>query len=92
MKITTGVIHLKNAKKDANGLENVIFATESQISVIVGMRNDPEKRLNFVKIGNTIFSPMDVSFIETKEKDSYDLPKYFLERRKKESSVPVKIN
>ena len=92
MKINTSVVHLKHATKDANGMENVIYATDSQVSIIVGMRNDPEKRLNFVKIGNTIFSPMDVSFIETRQKDSYDLPKYFLERKEKEASVPVKIN
>lgn len=88
----TNVVHLKHFTRDANGLENVIYATDSQISVLVGMRNDPEKRSNFVKIGNTIFSPMDVAFIETKSRESYELPKYFLERHEKESSSLIQIN
>lgn len=85
------IVHLKRFTKDANGLENVIYATDSQVAVLVGMRNDPEKRNNFVKIGSIIFSPADVAFIETKTRETYELPKYFLERHDKESSSLIQI-
>ena len=86
------VIHLKYSGKDGNGLENVLFATDSQIATLVAMRNNPERRLNFVKIGNTIFSPIDVVYIEAREREKYELPRYFLDRVKKEGNYPLKIN
>ena len=88
----TNIIHLKYAGKDGNGFENVLFATDSQIATLVALRNSPEKRLNFVKIGNTIFSPIDVVYIESREREHYELPRYFLDRVKKEGNSPIKIN
>lgn len=87
----TNVIHLKNATRDMNGLENVIYATDTQVSTIVRLRNDPVKRANFVKIGGTIFSPMDITHIEVKSRESYELPTYFLERHRAEKTALQKI-
>lgn len=86
----TNVIHLKNATRDMNGLENVIYATDTQIATLVEMRNNPEKRANFVKIGGVLFSPMDIAFIEARVREYYELPQYFLERHKKEQNAIAK--
>ena len=88
----TNVIHLKNATRDINGFENVVYATDTQVSTIVNMRNDPVKRANFVKIGSTIFSPKDIAQIEVKNRESYELPNYFLERHRAEKNALQKIN
>lgn len=82
--IETNAVHLKHC-------DSIIYATDSQVAVIAGMRNDPEKRYNFVKVGNITFSPMDVSYIEKQKRISYDLPKYFLARHEKEASSLIQI-
>lgn len=92
-ELTANIIHLKGAQKSADGLEKVIYATDTQVSKIVEMRNDPDRRSNFVKIANTIFSPMDIARIDTNTtRPSYDLPKYFLDRYEQEESRLIKIN
>ena len=84
-KIKTNAVHLKFNK-------TIIYATDSQVEILSHMRNDPEKRNNFVKVGNLTFSPNDISYIESQSRESYDLPKYFLERHKKESSQLITTN
>ena len=71
-------ITLKNMSRDANGLPNYVWATESQIQTLGKMRNNVEKRYEFVQIGNFIFSPMDISHIEKKDTEYYGgyIPKY----------------
>lgn len=91
-EIKANVIHLKNFSRDVNGLENVIYATDSQIAALVKMRNDPEKRYNFVKVGSILFSPMDVARIDTQIKARYEYPQYFLDRHRKESTGLITTN
>lgn len=81
-------ILLKNRLKDENGLPNYIWATKTQIDVITEMRNNPEKRYNFIKINSHIFSPMDIAYIEEKdpEKSGLPVPKYAVERYLKENN------
>lgn len=75
-------ITLKNSTQDENGLTNYIWATKSQVDTISNMRNNPDKRYNFIKIGKYIFSPMDVRYIEERNADNCGLPipKYAKER------------
>ena len=84
-------IRLKNMPKDANGYEIVIWATETQVQKLVAMRNDAEKRKKMVKIDRFYFSPQDIFLIEERHKETYDLPKYFLERYNAETTGVVKI-
>lgn len=80
-------ILLKNRKNDSNGLPNYIWATKSQVDVIIQMRNNPEKRNNFVKINKVIFSPSDIAYIEEKNANNgLPIPKYVLERYEKEQA------
>ncbi len=83
-QIKVNVVHLRYDNK-------VIYATESQVAIINGMRNDPEKRDNFVKVGSITFSPKDVAYIEAQTRSSYDMPKYFLTRYNKETSNLIQI-
>lgn len=89
-------VHIKGLGKDENGFQKVIWLTESQADVVTEMRNDVEKRHRMVEVGNYRFSPIDVMFMEKQKRDHYDLPKYFLDRKRKEqdnliesSSKPV---
>ena len=84
-QVKTNVVHFKRTDK-------IIYVTESQMSIIVGMRNDPDKRNNFVKVGALTFSPADVSFIEEQVREKYDLPKYFIDRYGQEKDSLIKIN
>ena len=84
-RVKTNAVHFKRNDK-------VIYVTDSQMAIIVGMRNDPDKRNNFVKVGTLTFSPIDVSYIEEQTREQYDLPKYFIERNTKENDLPIKIN
>ena len=78
------LILLKNAGRDCNGLPNYIFATDSQVATINEMRNNPDERYNFCRIGKYIFSPIDILYIK-KEKDyGGAIPQYFIERYKKD--------
>lgn len=90
-------ILLKNRLKDENGLPNYIWATKTQVDIITEMRNNPDKRYNFVKINSHIFSPMDVAYIEEKdvEKSGLPVPKYAVERylqenNQKNDSIAIK--
>ncbi len=81
------LIQLKNMSRDINGLPNYIFATDKQVLYLEKIRNNPETRSNFVKLGNYIFSPIDILFIK-KEKDfGGAIPKYFLERYNNEKQL-----
>lgn len=82
MKIN--VARIKGWGKDENGMDKVIYLTEKQVEVLGQMRNDVEKRYCFVKVGKMMFSPMDIMFIEEKEKELYELPHYVTERIDKE--------
>ena len=84
-EVKANIVHLRHDNKK-------IYATDSQVAIIIGMRNDPEKRSNFVKVGAITFSPADVAYIETQTRPGYDFPKYFLQRYDKERSEIIKIN
>lgn len=83
MKIN--VARIKGWGKDKNGLDKVLYLTDKQVDIIGKMRNDPEKRHCFVKVGGLMFSPIDVMYIEEKDKEMYDLPRYVLDRIEVES-------
>ena len=83
-RVKTNAVHFKRNDK-------VIYVTDSQMAIIVGMRNDPDKRNNFVKVGTLTFSPIDVSYIEEQTREQYDLPKYFTARHEKEASSLIQI-
>ena len=83
--VVTYAVHFKH-------MDKVINVTNQQASIIIGMRNDPDKRNNFVKVGKLTFSPIDVSYIEEQQRERYDLPKYFIDRNEKEASALIKIN
>lgn len=82
--VSTNAVHIKNC-------DTVVYATDAQVYKLSVMRNDPDKRYNFIKLGSITFSPMDVSYIEQKQRESYDLPKYFLERKEREDSSLIQI-
>jgi hypothetical protein len=84
-------ITLKNASKDANGLINHIWATESQIKTIGELRNNPQTRFNFIEISDFIFSPMDISHIEKKNTDNIGvpIPKYAIDRYKQDKNTQL---
>lgn len=84
-EIKANIVHLRHDGK-------CIYATDSQVAIIIGMRNDSDKRNNFVKVGAITFSPADVAYIETATRPSYDFPKYFLNRYNEETSKLIKIN
>ena len=67
-------ISLRGMTSDANGIPNYVWATKSQVDKIVIMRNDPARRSNFVRIGKTTFSPMDIVQIEEKNTEFYGGP------------------
>jgi hypothetical protein len=77
-KMLVYAITLKNMGRDGNGLPRYVWATETQVKRLVALRNNPEKRSGFIKIGKFIFSPMDISHIEEKDTDNYGgpIPKY----------------
>lgn len=83
-QVKANIVHLRYDGKK-------IYATDSQVAIIIGMRNDPDKRSNFVKVGAITFSPADVAYIESDTRPSYDFPKYFLNRYNKETSELIKI-
>lgn len=81
------LILLRNMPKDSNGLLVYMFATDKQVEQIIKLRNNPEKRNSFVKLGNYTFSPIDILYIK-KEKDyGGAIPKYFLERYNNEKQL-----
>lgn len=75
-------ITLKNLGRDSNGLPNYIWATKSQVDKIGELRNNPQRRYDFIEIGDFIFSPMDISHIEKKNTEhiGIPMPKYVIER------------
>lgn len=87
-------ITLKNMGRDANGLPNYIWATESQVETIAKMRNNPETRYNLIEIGNFIFSTMDVSHIEKKDTSFYGgpIPSYAKLRYKEDETKKLNQN
>lgn len=64
---------------DVNGTEKLLWATESQADEIRRRFNDPELKGTMVTLGNTSFPISGVLYIEERDKERYDLPKYFLE-------------
>lgn len=62
-------ITLKYMTRDANDLPDYVWATKSQVDTIVRLRNNPDKRYNFIRLGRWIFSPMDIVKIEEKNTD-----------------------
>lgn len=85
MKIN--IARIKGWGVDANGVQRVIYLTEAQVDTLGIMRNDPDKRYCFVKVGNLMFSPMDVMYIEEVEKEAYELPPYALKRIQSEKQL-----
>lgn len=78
------IAKIKGLGKDEYGNDRLIYLTEKQVEILGEMRNDPERRYCFVKVGRFMFSPMDVIIIEEKEVETYELPNYALERLQKE--------
>ena len=78
------ICHVRGFGKDRNGMENVIWLTSSQAKKLIALRNNPESSSKFVEVGDCVFSPKDVLFIEKKNRDWYDAPRYFKERIKEE--------
>lgn len=58
------------------------------------MRNNPDKRYNFIKINSHIFSPMDIAYIEEKdpEKSGLPVPKYAVDRYLQENNKNTNKN
>ncbi len=81
------ICHIKGFGKDTNGVEKVLWLTQSQVSKIVQLRNDPDKMSKMVVVGSIIFSPKDVGFIEKCVKSQNDAPKYFRERKAQEQKL-----
>lgn len=86
-------IKLKNYKRDSNGLPVYIWASKGQYDIITSMRNDAERRRNFIKIHGVTFSPDDVAYIEDieVEKSGIPIPKYVLERAEQENNGVVRL-
>jgi len=86
-------IKLKNYKKDSNGLPVYIWASKGQYNIITSMRNDVERRRNFIKIHGVTFSPDDIAYIEDieVEKSGIPIPKYVLERAEQEHNGVVRL-
>lgn len=80
-------VHIKGLGKDQNGLENVIYATRSQVLKLAELRADTEKTSQFINIGRYLFAPKDIMFIERTEKESYDLPTYFKVRAAEDKAL-----
>ena len=84
-------IKLKNMGNDEYGFTKYIWASKEQKEILEMMRNDVDKRYNFVEIGGVSFSPMDIAYIEEKEKIEYDLPKYVVERIKSDEKKKLGV-
>lgn len=74
------VAPIKSLGKDENGIERMLWATESQYKEIIKRMNDPELRNSAVTIGPCSIPISRIDHIECKTKERYDLPSYFLER------------
>lgn len=81
------LIILKNMSKDSNGLPKYLFATDKQVEYICNLRNNPEKRYNFIKLGNYIFSPIDILYIEGRSDYGGAVPKYYFDRYNEEKKL-----
>lgn len=81
------LILLKNAGKDCNGLPNYIFATDKQVDYLAKLRNNVEKRYCFVKLGNYLFSPIDILYIRKENDYGGAVPKYYIEQCKKDNGT-----
>ena len=80
-------IKVRGLGTDANGTERLLWATESQADEIRRRFNDPELRSTMVTLGKTSFPVSGVLYIEEKEKERYDLPKYFLESAERQNQL-----
>lgn len=72
-------IKVRGLGSDVNGVDKILWATESQVNEIKHRYNDPELRQTMVTVGTTSFPVSGVLYIEEREKELYDLPKYFFE-------------
>ena len=78
-------IKVKGMGKDSNGMEKIIWATETQYEAIKQRYNDSELRNTMVEIGDISFPVLGVMFMEKRNKEPYVLPKYFIDRYKLEN-------
>lgn len=89
-------ITTKYMSMDANGIPDYVWATKSQVKKIIQMRNNPDKRSNFIRIGKWTFSPMDIVKIEEKNTEHYGGPipsyarKRYIEDQKEEEQAQLK--
>lgn len=81
------LILLKNMPKDNNGLPIYLFATDKQVGYILKMRNDVNKRMNFVKLGSYTFSPIDILYIKRIKNYGGAIPEYCKIRYKEEKQL-----
>ncbi len=81
------LILLKNMPKDNTGLPMHMFATDKQVEQIIKLRNNPEKRNRFVKLGNYTFSPVDILYIKKVRDYGGALPGYYLSRYNEEKQL-----
>lgn len=79
------ICHVRGFGRDQNGLDNVLWLTESQARKLIALRNDPDNSSKLVEAGSYIFSPKDVLFIQKQTRDWYDAPRYFKNRLKEEA-------
>ena len=77
-------VHIKGLGKDINGLQKVVWATRSQADKLAALREDINRRNRFVEIGEFMFAPSDILFIERAERELYDAPSYFRKRANRE--------
>ena len=80
-------IHIRGLGKDQNGIERVVYATRTQVLKLAELRADHEKNIDFVSIGQFMFSPRDILFVERTNKESYELPIYFKEKAAEEKAL-----
>ena len=80
-------VHIRGLGKDQNGLENVVYVTQSQVLKLAQLRSDHENNGDFVCIGPYMFAPKDILFIEKADKDSYSLPTYFKEKAAEDKAL-----
>lgn len=78
-------IKVRGMGKDMNGCDKYVWATKSQYEAIKERMNDPELRNSAVEIGEICFPISGVMFMEPRDKDYYNLPKYCLDRYKQEN-------
>ena len=85
--MNTYAIKVRVLGTDINGIDKLLWATESQANEIRRRFNDPDLKNTMVTLGKTSFQVSGVLYIEEKEKEYYELPKYFLENAEKQAQL-----